>query len=385
MSISEIPPVRITYSTVRDICDDIWAGAIHYAKEVGFSLHPMVTTVLWSGLLLSVAKDIEEHGILQDVQAQFPVSFTYVYGQTANAEDLSGDMQSRMMAFYETISKDFIDLDSERKIFDFVSIATNVNDRFSEDTDVSLVKAVQFFQKTASLLSSHIYGILHEINNGILLRFPNPRFAISPPPQNSNTQPTIEYGPNPPSPPAVNTTVPFAYKTNPLLRFLAIIGIIAVMFVVCSLIAGGQSGNTDTPIATQPTNPQKPEAPRPPSGTILAGQETGESYIEVTASQSQDCVVTIKTSDGVTKVAFFVRADSTVAVNVPAGDYYVYFAAGSTWYGYSSDGMFGTDTSYSMDDELRDFTNYSWTYTLYPVSNGNFSETPISKEEFWFG
>ena len=35
-----------------------------------------------------------------------------------------------------------------------------------------------------------------------------------------------------------------------------------------------------------------------------------------------------------------------------------------------------------MDDEIKDFIRYTWEYTLYPVSHGNFSETPIDPEDF---
>ena len=43
---------------------------------------------------------------------------------------------------------------------------------------------------------------------------------------------------------------------------------------------------------------------------------------------------------------------------------------------------FGDDTVYSKDDELVDLENYSCTYTLYPVKDGNFSLTPTSEDEF---
>ena len=73
----------------------------------------------------------------------------------------------------------------------------------------------------------------------------------------------------------------------------------------------------------------------------------------------------------------------TVTVGVPADELYIYFASGTKWYGYGKGLMFGEDTSYSKDDELVDFSEYTWEYTLYPVNDGNFSETPSNENEFF--
>lgn len=67
-------------------------------------------------------------------------------------------------------------------------------------------------------------------------------------------------------------------------------------------------------------------------------------------------------------------------MGVPAEYLYVYFASGDTWYGASN--LFGEHTNYSMDDELLNFKEYTWEYTLYPVTDGNFSQTPIDADDF---
>lgn len=118
----------------------------------------------------------------------------------------------------------------------------------------------------------------------------------------------------------------------------------------------------------------------PASGTILSGSEYYGSEITVTASGSSSYVVKLKTETGAEVVCFYIRAGETVTIGVPAEYLYVYFAAGETWYG--EDLLFGADTTYSKDDEVLDFVEYSWEYTLYPVVNGNFSETPIDESEF---
>ena len=122
---------------------------------------------------------------------------------------------------------------------------------------------------------------------------------------------------------------------------------------------------------------------RPASGTILSGKEYYESEITVTANSSYDYVVSLKDMLDKEYVSFYVRAGDTVTIGVPANYLFVYFASGTEWYGYGRGLMFGDNTSYSKDDECLDFTEYTWEYTLYPVTNGNFSESPSNENEFF--
>lgn len=122
---------------------------------------------------------------------------------------------------------------------------------------------------------------------------------------------------------------------------------------------------------------------RPSSGTILYGAETQQSYIRVTASDSRDYVVALKNSRGTTQVAFYVRSGDTVEIGVPANYLYVYFASGNDWYGYGEGLMFGEYTRWSMDEDLQDFTDGGWVYTLEKVEDGNFDDTSIDEDEFF--
>ena len=122
---------------------------------------------------------------------------------------------------------------------------------------------------------------------------------------------------------------------------------------------------------------------RPASGKILAGKRGGSSKIRVTADTSEDYVVSLKDVQGRERVVFYVRAGTTVDVDVPAVELRVYFASGEEWYGYGMGLMFGENTYYSKDDEVIDFAKHSVEYTLYPVDYGNFSVTPSDEEEFF--
>ena len=166
-------------------------------------------------------------------------------------------------------------------------------------------------------------------------------------------------------------TIPTQQKKKSIPGLVKLFGI-AIIITIIAVIVSGMPDNSDsslTPVS------------EPRSGEILSGHEVyDESEIMITASGGESCVVKLKTRSGTERMSFYVRAGDTVTVGVPAEYLYVYFATGDTWYGNKH--LFGENTSYSMDDEICDFTEYTWEYTLYPVSNGNFSETPIDADDF---
>ena len=119
----------------------------------------------------------------------------------------------------------------------------------------------------------------------------------------------------------------------------------------------------------------------PKSGQVYIGNDLyRESKLSIKSSSSKSCYIKLKGTSGIDVFSFFVRAGDSVTVDVPRGYYYVYFSYGTTWYG--AEYLFGEETTYSKDDELRDFNNYIWSYRLTPMIGGNFSETPVDEEEF---
>ena len=122
---------------------------------------------------------------------------------------------------------------------------------------------------------------------------------------------------------------------------------------------------------------------KPASGAILSGKEYSGSELTVIADTNTDYVVMLKDYWGTEYLSFYVRAGSTVTIGVPSKELYAFFASGEEWYGYGKGLMFGEDTDYSKDDEVLDFNNYTYTYTLYPVTGGNFTESPSNENEFF--
>lgn len=150
--------------------------------------------------------------------------------------------------------------------------------------------------------------------------------------------------------------------------------------------------NSTTTTTTKPeTTPKRVlvKQAEPENGEILRyGESYWQSYyssITVTAPEKEAVVVKLKrTVPGKarkeTVVAFYVCAGETVEMEIPAISMYVFFAQGETWYGY--DDLFGDSTAYGKDSEQIDFSWHTVTYTLQPVSDGNFTTKTTSESDF---
>lgn len=84
-------------------------------------------------------------------------------------------------------------------------------------------------------------------------------------------------------------------------------------------------------------------------------------------------------------VQFYVRSYSTVEVEVPLGEYKIYFAQGDTWYGETE--LFGEETQFFKCDKTFLFEKNTsgengWTVSLSPVQNGNLNIYSIDEADF---
>nr|WP_326184903.1 hypothetical protein [uncultured Oscillibacter sp.] len=84
-------------------------------------------------------------------------------------------------------------------------------------------------------------------------------------------------------------------------------------------------------------------------------------------------------------MGFYVVSGESAEVSVPLGNYELYYATGSVWYG--EDVLFGEDTSYykcvGLFDFYEDDQGYSgWSVDLYSVPSGNLDTKSISAEDF---
>lgn len=118
----------------------------------------------------------------------------------------------------------------------------------------------------------------------------------------------------------------------------------------------------------------------PESGHVYIGAGMPTRSTLTITTDSRSFYVKLKDSSGNEVFSFFARANETTTVSVPAGQYYVYFASGVQWYGPKY--YFGKNTSFSKDDTLADFSQYTISYTMHSVFNGIFKDTPVSADEF---
>ena len=376
MSLSEAPIAKITYHTAQDISNEILGGAIKFCRETGFKQNIMMLSFFSAALLLRSKENLLEHGVLEDVANSFTSSISKVFQNGSADADLKDKVKEMYKHYFDALSNDFSNLKSEEEVLGLFTIAKQLNNQGDNNpASLSIDKFCGTFPRVSSVIQSSIYNIVHQIDNGmtieyrhILNEFSCARYnktSVSRP----TSTPTTNYTPT-----QQRTTYTTSTQTkrgdNKIVKvILIILAIILGIGLIANVVNNSEDDNVLTPVS------------EPRSGQILTGSEPyNESEITITASGGASCVVKLKTSSGTERMSFYVRAGDTVTVGVPCEYLYVYFASGDTWYGTSH--LFGEDTSYSMDDTICNFTEYTWEYTLYPVSSGNFSQTPIDEDEF---
>ena len=139
-------------------------------------------------------------------------------------------------------------------------------------------------------------------------------------------------------------------------------------------------GTESDPVESDPDADLTPQD-EPANGEVLMGGDLETwSTITIKAAEDESCYVKLKDGSDNDVFAFYVRAGQEAEVNVPAGQMYIYFASGETWYG--TEDLFGSKTDYSMDPEILDLDSYTYTYTLHAVEGGNFQTEDIDESQF---
>lgn len=162
------------------------------------------------------------------------------------------------------------------------------------------------------------------------------------------------------------------------------ITIVSLALVISFALWDPDGGRSDSPADAGSSSSAEPQPwILPENGFIFTGSSLERtSFITVHASPGSSCFIKLKSSIGEDVFSFFVRAgESVVELPVPAGYYYIYFAEGDNWYGTSN--CFGEDTAYSKDPDLLEFkSGYGWEYTLYGTTDGNFTPSTITADDF---
>ena len=371
MSISETPPKRITISTPKTISDELLGGTISFCEETGYKQNVIIITFLWLGFLLSSKSQLSEDKLVEKVLNCYMASLSSLFPKLEEDTNFKKQVEEMLQHYWNNLNNDFNEFDKEEEIRAFLQIATKLNSQDDASSSYMLVKdPKESFKSIATNLHSSVYRILHQIDNGLGIEYRgiihNAYFQHHVPSARIEKRVNYNTGSNFSVPSQANKdSTPWGKIIAGILIFLGFIFFIMI-------IDDSNSTNKDSEL-------ERVREPR--SGEIIIGSEYyNGSEVTITTSSGSSCVVKLKTSNDKTRLSFYVRSGDTVTVGVPDEYLYVYFACGDTWYGERH--LFGEDTRYSMDDEIKDFVNYTWKYTLYPVNDGNFSETPIDPEDF---
>lgn len=170
------------------------------------------------------------------------------------------------------------------------------------------------------------------------------------------------------------------------------------------------SNNNSTPIPTDNYSNPKPIEKSKYKGNKLAngaspfggcfgkGKFGGSAWITFKNSNSSDaivCLVSVKTQKTIRNE--YIKAGSNYKIeNIPSGRYYLKVFYGNDWNPNLTNvcgtkGSFETDAHFSKSDNWDDQieienSDYSYTtgeITLYTVSNGNMSQSPINEQSFF--
>lgn len=155
--------------------------------------------------------------------------------------------------------------------------------------------------------------------------------------------------------------------------------IAAIVFIVIGANSCGSSPSTSKSTSYSSTSTYSSTTPKPTSTlTPVSMPASGKVFYCSTTDRPSSFKVTnngssnyymkfVKAGTDTKVITFFVRANSTVTIDMPAGKLELRYAYGSTWYGESK--LFGENTMYAKDEEYYDFTNYTWEISLYTTIN----------------
>ena len=139
---------------------------------------------------------------------------------------------------------------------------------------------------------------------------------------------------------------------------------------------------------TTSTESKKPVAlSRPATGSMVRSpSDDGLAPLTVITEAGKDYLIALTpVYSNEAEMMFYVRGGIQTEVDVPLGDYYLFYATGTDWYG--EDDLFGPDTQrYKCDDifpfEEDDDGYTGWTVELYLQTNGNLDSFPVTEDSF---
>ncbi len=172
MSLSEAPTVKITYNTAQDVSDEILGGVIQYCRATGYKQNTTMLTFFWSAFLLSIKETLDENGILNDTINCFIHSLGKVFPKASENVESRENINNMRQHLWNQLSTDFTSLHTEAEISTFIKIANELNIQGdTATTNKPKSDPAKTFSQFSSNISSSIYRILHDIDNGICIQY----------------------------------------------------------------------------------------------------------------------------------------------------------------------------------------------------------------------
>ena len=167
-----MPPVKIRYNTAQDISNEILGGAIQFCRETGYKQNAMMLTFFWSAFLLSAKNELDENGILDKTLNCFSYSLGKVMPQLSENAQSIDNIHDMCQHYWKQLSTDFNSLRTETEILSLIKIADELNFQGDSATAYQLKKdPAKTFSQISSNISSSIYRLLRDIDNGICIQY----------------------------------------------------------------------------------------------------------------------------------------------------------------------------------------------------------------------
>lgn len=162
--------------------------------------------------------------------------------------------------------------------------------------------------------------------------------------------------------------------------------VIFFVFVAIGLAVAGDPVSSEDPDQTQVDESQLTPIPIANGQIIDAPAEEALAPLSVVTQGKRSFYIVLEPiGDSGSPMSFFVRGDCEAEVQVPLGEYEIYYATGEDWYG--KEALFGFNTAYFKCDETFLFFDdgeyyQGWTLELYTQSDGNLSTEYITAADF---
>ena len=188
-------------------------------------------------------------------------------------------------------------------------------------------------------------------------------------------------------------------RSEPFLKFLAIIGLLGVIFIPVALsstnFSNGHSSNQhDADLQSVPEQEnneetQPLEASPFPRGIMTPPRGRPVAPLSITTSNSGKYYAKLVDSAGYDVMSMTFLGGERVEWKVPLGKYTLKYAYGQDWYGFTD--LFGPETLYFSSDSVLEFdvteTTNGYQYNGFDIElelrpHGNFSTSQINARAF---